>query len=268
MHAHFANKQARLAVIGLAIVLIVVIAWIVEHGGRPIWTRDSGSLRIAAFIHGSPGAYRINDDASGSIGTIRYFRFVQSLDDRLIATEALDCRKLTVRFNDSPWPTSPSTYLRWRAFLHFAQPAIVLGDTDGVRTMWFGYPDELLMLAAIMLGCGAGALALIRLTHWAADALEQASDPYVRRLLSLRRGRCPHCKYDTAAIRAFGMRVYWSQPSLSRAPCMEASSFTAILRRWLRHTCFISRRITHLWMATSALRHMLQASSLTSTASH
>lgn len=227
MRARAISKKVSRPVASTIVAMIVILlGWIIEHGGRPIWTRHSGSIRVTAYIHGSAGEYRLSRSSPGSCGTITYCRVVQSLDDALIATEVLDCRMLTVRFNDYPFIQSSAEW-RWRAFVHFGKPAILLGDTDGVRTLWLGFPGELLSIFCIAAGCLAGAILLIRIMLELGNMLDRATDPYLRRLRNLNAGVCPACRYDIRGLpsaRCPECGEEWSTFDLQQADRLASTS--------------------------------------------
>jgi len=201
MRRLLANRKLRkTGAICLVIVLGVVLGWIIEHGGRPIWTRHSGPVRVMAYLHDKPGDYCISRASFNAVGTITYCRIVDSLDHAPFAAQVLDCRMLTVRLDDSRSVTRPSPELRWRAFLYFGQPAILMGDTDGVRRLWFGFPGEVLQAALVIGALLLAALLLVRILLELGNMLDRASDPYLRRLRFLNAGVCPSCQYDIRGL--------------------------------------------------------------------
>ena len=226
MHARSISKRVSRPVASTIVAMaVILLGWIIEHGGRPIWTRHSGPVRVTAYIHGSAGDYRLSRSSRDSCGTITYCRVVQSLDDALIATEVLDCRVLTVRFNNQP-VAKPSAELRWRAFRHFGQPAILLGNTDGVRTLWLGFPGELLTIFWIIGVCIAAMFLLIRIMLELGNLLDRTTDPYLRRLRYVHAGVCPNCRYDIRGLpapRCPECGEEWSSSEVSKAHQLAAA---------------------------------------------
>ena len=147
-----------------SLLVVICCAWLIDHAGRPVWMRPPGaddSTPLRAFINPNGD---LSDNPNQSIGTLRYFRAMESCDERLLATDLHEWRHLQVTIKGDALAANDAEQWRWRAAKHFRSPIILLGEFDGVRRLWLGYPGEWLLLlllgTGLICGCWLAFLAL------------------------------------------------------------------------------------------------------------
>lgn len=207
-----------------SLLVVICCAWLIDHAGRPVWMRPPGaddSTPLRAFINPNGD---LSDNPNQSIGTLRYFRAMESCDERLLATDLHEWRHLQVTIKGDALAANDAEQWRWRAAKHFRSPIILLGEFDGVRRLWLGYPGEWLLLlllgTGLICGCWLAFLALRAVIEFFVFQF----DPDVRRRAALGKQLCPQCGYDIRNLpecRCPECGATWKQDELVDHPMLD-----------------------------------------------